>query len=139
MLSSSYAICKNEAGANEVHEFVRLDQKKLEKLKAKPKKTKVDMANIANLEESLVFMQSEHTRLRKEWNKLTANAKLVYDDTRVMLREQYEMEQSELLREHVVVGLSGKCDSAVRMMTLNVAYQEAATRTNPRPVAERIR
>lgn len=83
--------------ANEVHEFVRLDQKKLEQLKAKPKKTKVDVENIANLEESLAFMQSEHTRLRKEWNKLTANAKLVYDDTRVMLREQYEMEQSELL------------------------------------------
>ena len=83
--------------ANEVHEFVRLDQQKLEKLKAKPKKTKVDMANISNLEENLAFMQSEHVRLRKEWNKLTANAKLVYDDTREMLREQYEMEHSELL------------------------------------------
>lgn len=95
--STIAGIHPDESMANEVHEFVRLDQNRLEKLKAKPKKTKVDMANISNLEESLAFMQSEHTRLRKEWNKLTANAKLVYDDTRVMLREQYEMEQSELL------------------------------------------
>ena len=95
--STIAGIHPDESMANEVHEFVRLDQNRLEKLKAKPKKTKVDMANISNLEESLAFMQSEHARLRKEWNKLTANAKLVYDDTRVMLREQYEMEQSELL------------------------------------------
>ena len=95
--STIAGIHPDESMANKVHEFVRLDQNRLDKLKAKPKKTKVDMANISNLEESLAFMQSEHARLRKEWNKLTANAKLVYDDTREMLREQYEMEQSELL------------------------------------------
>ena len=95
--STIAGIHPDESMANKVHEFVRLDQNRLDKLKAKPKKTKVDMANISNLEESLAFMQSEHARLRKEWNKLTANAKLVYDDTLVMLREQYEMEQSELL------------------------------------------
>lgn len=83
--------------ANEAHEFVRTDQKTLAKLQSKEKPTLVDLADIAQLEESLKFMKEEHVRLSKEWKKLTHNAKTVYSDTRLMLSQQWEMERDELM------------------------------------------
>jgi len=95
--ASIAGIHPNASVSNKVHDYVRLDQKNLDRKRLKDNPTTTDLDDIVRLEESITFMKEEHARLSREWNKLTLNSKTVYEDTRVMLRSQYEQEREELL------------------------------------------
>jgi len=95
--STIAGIHPNVSVENKVHDYVREDKKKLDRKKLKDKPTTTDLDDIVRLEESIKFMKEEHARLSREWNKLSVNAKTVYEDTRIMLKSQFEQEREELL------------------------------------------
>ena len=95
--SSIAGIHPNASVSNKVHDYVREDQKNLDRKKLKDKPTTTDLDDIARLEESIKFMKEEHARLSREWNKLSVNSKTVYEDTRIMLKNQWMQEKDELL------------------------------------------
>jgi hypothetical protein len=95
--SSIAGIHPNASVSNKVHDYIREDQKNVDRKKLKDNPTTTDLDDIARLEESIKFMKEEHARLSREWNKLTVSSKTVYEDTRIMLKNQWMQEKDELL------------------------------------------